>query len=139
MEFPIIAIELDKKRSAYVLNNTGKIYHLDLYGWGHYQVSKIITNNINLNWKIMGPITDDTKVWEKTINLIKWSDYANSLQEFKEKYKYIEINNVDSSANGQGTTISNIKTNIKFNTENIKENWNSNQNHVSLLKYNIKG
>ncbi|WP_348736000.1 hypothetical protein [Spiroplasma endosymbiont of Ammophila pubescens] len=84
----------------------------------------------------MGPITDDTKVWEKTINLIKWSDYANSLQEFKEKYKYIEINNVDSSAGGQETTISNIKTNIKFNTENIKENWNYNQNHVSLLKYN---
>ncbi|MFU0251976.1 hypothetical protein [Spiroplasma sp. Moj] len=136
LEFPIIAIELDNKGSAYVLNNTGKIYHLDLYGWGHHQVSKIITNNINLNWKIMGSITNDTKVWEKTINLIKWSDYANSFQEFKEKYKYIEINNVDSSAGGQETTISNIKTNIKFNTENIKENWSSNQNHVSLLKYN---
>ncbi len=84
----------------------------------------------------MGPITDDKKVWEKTINLIKWSDYANILQEFKEKYKYIEINNVDSSAGGQWTTIFNIKTNIKFNTENIKENWDSNQNHVSFLKYN---
>lgn len=135
LNFPIIAIELDNKGSAYVLNNTGKIYHLDLYGWGHQQVPKKIVNNINFNWKITGPITDDTKVWEKTINLIKWSDYANSWQEFKERYKYIEINKINSSAGGQGTTISNTKANIKFNTENIKENWDSNQNHISLLKY----
>ncbi|APE75540.1 hypothetical protein [Spiroplasma citri] len=40
LNFPIIAIELDNKGSAYVLNNTGKIYHLDLYGWGHQQVPK---------------------------------------------------------------------------------------------------
>ncbi|WFG96187.1 hypothetical protein [Spiroplasma citri] len=59
-----------------------------------------IVNNINFNWKITGPITDDTKVWEKTINLIKWSDYANGWQEFKERYKYIEINKINSSAGG---------------------------------------
>lgn len=32
LNFPIIDIELDGKGSAYVLNNTGEIYHLDLYG-----------------------------------------------------------------------------------------------------------
>ncbi len=35
LDFPIIDIELDGKGSAYVLNNTCEIYHLNLYGWDH--------------------------------------------------------------------------------------------------------
>ncbi|WP_241970052.1 hypothetical protein [Spiroplasma poulsonii] len=85
LAFPIIAIELDNNGSAYVLNSTGKIYHLDLDDWGHQQITKI-TNNINLNWKVIGPITNDEKTSTKTIDLIKWSDYANNWQEFRTKY-----------------------------------------------------
>lgn len=100
-----------------------------------FNTNQRIINNINLNWKVIGPITDDTKVWRNTINLIKWSDYANTWQEFRKKYKHIKINNINSSAGGQGTTISNTRTNIKFNTENINQYLNSDKNNLSLLEY----
>ncbi|WP_348734819.1 hypothetical protein [Spiroplasma endosymbiont of Ammophila pubescens] len=41
----------------------------------------VILKNLNLNWDITGPITNDKKIESKKINLIKWSDYANSLKE----------------------------------------------------------
>ncbi|WP_338991791.1 hypothetical protein [Spiroplasma endosymbiont of Seladonia tumulorum] len=44
LNFPIIDIELDGKGSAYVLNNTNEIYHLNLYGWGNEKI--ILPNNI---------------------------------------------------------------------------------------------
>lgn len=82
--------------------------------------NSIILKKLNSNWDVTGPITDDKKTESKQINLIKWSDYATSLQEFKEKYKHIKFNDFAVSAGGQGTTVSN-KTNIEFNTEKLDD------------------
>lgn len=92
----------------------------------------VILKNLNLNWDITGPITNDKKIESKKINLIKWSDYANSLKEFKEKYKHIKFNDFSASAGGQGTTISK-KTNIEFNTQKIGDK----QIYKEIIKYDF--
>ncbi|AOX43719.1 hypothetical protein S100390_v1c03760 [Spiroplasma sp. NBRC 100390] len=95
-------------------------------------------NNLKINWNITGPITDDKKVWEKTINLIKWSDYASSMQEFKEKYEHIKFNDVFASAGGQGTTISKENININFNTKAIDDTKiYKKENYTSIIKYDF--
>ncbi|WP_342223867.1 ribosome-inactivating family protein [Spiroplasma endosymbiont of Asaphidion curtum] len=46
LNFPITDIELDNKGSAYVVNNKGEVYHLDLQGWGNEKIT--LPNNVKV-------------------------------------------------------------------------------------------
>ncbi|MFX4057912.1 MAG: hypothetical protein EHV01_006370, partial [Spiroplasma sp. hy2] len=46
LDFPITNIELDNKGSAYVINNKGEVYHLDLNGFGNKKIT--LPNNVKV-------------------------------------------------------------------------------------------
>lgn len=56
----------------------------------------------------IGHSTDDSTSDAKKVNLIKWTNYASSIEEFKQKYKYVGFLDFLAESEGQGTT---VKTN----------------------------
>ncbi|MFJ1522479.1 hypothetical protein [Spiroplasma sp. ald] len=103
LNFPIIDIELDGKGSAYVLNNTGEIYHLDLYGWGH----QLITNS--KIYKVIRQYNDLSKE-QKQQKLNEINQHFQTLSEndkkdFIDKLKAIGTFAIGAGISGVGTKI----------------------------------
>lgn len=84
LNFPITSIELDGNGSAYVTNEQGEIYHLNLFGWGSKKMEKMESFNLKNEIRLY--------YWpDKSIGTVEYDWWNYGANEYNRIWKQFDL------------------------------------------------